>query len=65
MDGAGLAGNKEAAAGEADDAEESAARERAVSNLLYGDESAGVHETGRVPAWLDVRSARSTTSSNC
>ena len=63
LDGAGRAGDKAPAAGEADDAGESAAG-LAVSNLLYGDGSGRVHETGKVPVWLDVLNARSTTSSS-
>ena len=63
LDGAGLGGDKAPAAGEADDARESAAG-LAVSNRLYGDGSDGVHETGTVPVWLDARNARSTTSSS-
>ena len=63
LDGAGLGGDKAPAAGEADDAGE-AASGLAVSNLLYGDGSGWVHETGTVPVWLDVRNARSTTSSS-
>ena len=67
LDGAGLAGDKEAAAGEADDAGESAAvdGERSASSRLNGDGTVGSQGPHAAPpAWPEVRDAWSRTASS-
>jgi hypothetical protein len=67
LDGAGLVGDKEAAAGEADDVGEPAAvdGERSANSRPNGDEAAssqGPHAAP--PAWPEVRDAWSKTASS-